>query len=145
MLKFWIHLILSSNLIILNLQLEINQQSYASSRVWKEKIGNKKRYDTIFSKSKTKTTINESNIADVFESIYTEVLSNIKKSLGKSSSWLCHSIIDHNINISRYNSLAGSSYFKLAKELDYRRAVINIQNIDNKECFKWCFVRCLFR
>ena len=39
-----------------------------------------------------------------------------KKNLGKGSGWIIDSVIMHNINISRYNPLAGSSYIKLAKE-----------------------------
>ena len=30
-------------------------------------------------------------------------------------------VIDHNINVSKYNPLAGSSYIKLPKELDHPR------------------------
>ena len=38
--------------------------------------------------------------------------------------------------------MTGSSYIKLPKELDHpRKGLINIQNIDNNECFKWCLVR----
>ena len=48
------------------------------------------------------------------------------------------SFIDHNISISKYNPLAGSSYMKLPKKLDHpRKRLINIQNIDDNECFKW--------
>ena len=39
-------------------------------------------------------------------------------------------------------SLAGSSYLKLPKELDHpKKSLINIQNIDDNECFKWSLVR----
>ena len=32
----------------------------------------------------------------------------------------------------------------MPKELDHtRKALINIQNTDDNECFKWCLVRCL--
>ena len=38
--------------------------------------------------------------------------------------------------------LAGSSYINLPKELDHpRKGSINIQNIDDNECFKWSIVR----
>ena len=54
------------------------------------------------------------------------------------------SAINHTISISKYNPLAGSSYVKLLKELDHsRKVLINIQNIDDNECFKWCLVRYL--
>ena len=44
-----------------------------------------------------------------------------KKYLAKGSSWTFDSVIDHNISISKYNPLAGSSYVKLTKELDHAR------------------------
>ena len=54
------------------------------------------------------------------------------------------SVIDHTINISEYKPLSGSSYIKLPKELDHpRKGLINIQDIDDNECFKWYLVRYL--
>ena len=43
------------------------------------------------------------------------------KSLGKGSGWIMDSVINHNINIPNYNSLAGNSYMKLWKKLDHPR------------------------
>ena len=81
---------------------------------------------------------------DVFESTYSTVVSDIQKSFGKCSVWIIDSVIDHTISISRYNPLAGSSYIKLPKELDHpRKGLINFQNIDDNECFKWSIVRYL--
>ena len=37
--------------------------------------------------------------------------------------------MDHNINISKYNPLAGSSFMKLPKELNHRRKVLLILKI----------------
>ena len=79
----------------------------------------------------------------MFEQIYTKIIANIQKSLGKGSGWI-DSVIDHIISISRYNPLAGSSYIKLPKELDHpRKGLINIQNTDDNEYLKWCLVRYL--
>ena len=70
----------------------------------------KTKYGTFYSLSKAETIINESDFDDnVFKSINTTVISNIQKSLGKSSSWIIDSVIEHNINISKY---------KISKELD---------------------------
>ena len=41
----------------------------------------KTKYDTFYSHSKAKTIINESDIDDVFELIYTTTISNIPKPL----------------------------------------------------------------
>ena len=102
----------------------------------------KTKYDNFYSSSKAEIIINEGDVDDVFQSFYTTVITNIKKYLGKRSAWIIDSVIDHSISISKYNPLAGSSYIKLPKELDHpRKGLINIQNIDDNECFIWSIVR----
>ena len=102
----------------------------------------KTKCDTFCSHSKAETIINESEIDDMFELIYTTIISNIQQFLGKDSGWIIDSVIDHNISTSKYNSLAGSIYIKLPKELDHpRKGLINVQNIDDNECFKWYLIR----
>ena len=78
----------------------------------------------------------------MFKSIYTIIIKNIQRSLGKGLSWIIDSVIDHIISISKYNPLARRSCIKLPKELDHpRKSLINIQNTDDNECLKWCMVR----
>ena len=55
----------------------------------------------------------KSNINDVFKSIYTKIISNKQKSLGKGSDWITDSVIEHKISISKYNPLPESSSIKL--------------------------------
>ena len=64
----------------------------------------KVKYDTFYSNSEAEIIINESDIDDVFESIYTTIKSNIH------ICWTIDLVIDDNINISKYNPLTGSSY-----------------------------------
>ena len=80
--------------------------------VKKVEIENKTKYDTFYANSKAAIIINESDTDYLFQSIYTAVILNLQKSLAKCSSWIIDSIIDHTINILKYNSLAGSSYVK---------------------------------
>ena len=112
-----------------------------------KKIGSedKTKNGNFYSSSKTEIIINESDIDDVFKSIYTKIITNIQKSLRKGSSWIIDAVIDHTISISKCHLLAGSSYIKLStKELDHpRKGLINIQNTDDNECFKWCLIRYL--
>ena len=58
-------------------------------------------YSTFYSNLKAETFNNESDIDDVFESIYITIISNIQNSLGKGSGWMIDSVIDHTVNISR--------------------------------------------
>ena len=75
-----------------------------------------------YSNPKAETIINESDIDNVFRYDVT-IMSNIQKSLGKGSRWIIDSAIDHNIDISKYNPLADSSYIKLPNDLDHPKKV----------------------
>ena len=71
----------------------------------------KTKYDTFYSHLKAETITNESDIVNVFESIYTTIILNIQKFLGKGSGWIIDSLlIVIIIIISKYNPLPGSSY-----------------------------------
>ena len=45
----------------------------------------KTKYDNFYSSSKAEIIINASDIDNVFQSIYTTIITNIQKSLGKGS------------------------------------------------------------
>ena len=72
----------------------------------------KTKYDNFHSSSKAEEIINENDIDDLFQSIYTTIITSTQKSLGKDSDWINDSVIGHTISISKYNPLAGSSYIK---------------------------------
>ena len=97
----------------------------------------KTKYDNFYSSSKAEISINESDIDDMFQSVYTIIIRNIQKSLGKSAGWIIDSVIDHTVNISKYNALAASSSIKLPKELHHlRKGMIHIQITYGNEYFK---------
>ena len=81
------------------------------------------KYTTFYSNSKTETIINKSDVGDIFESIYTTIISNIQKYLAKGSGWITDSAVDHVINISKFNdsNKADISYIKLPKELNHSK------------------------
>ena len=56
----------------------------------------KTKYGNFYSNSKAEIIINESNIDDEIQPIYTKIITNIQKSLGKDSSWIIDSVIDQN-------------------------------------------------
>ena len=76
----------------------------------------------------TETVINESDVNNAFESICSAIISNIQKPLNCVDSG-----IDHIINISKYNSLATSSYIKLPNikvpALSYD-AILNMKKVE---------------
>ena len=79
------------------------------------------KYATFYSKSKAKPNINKSDSENLFQSIYTPIISNIQIYLGKCSGWIIDSVLDHIINISKYSPLACNSFIKLPKELNHSK------------------------
>ena len=66
-----------------------------------KKMTIKQNMTTFYSHSKAEKFINESDIDDVFESIYIIIISNIQKCLEKGSGWIMNLTIDHKVNISK--------------------------------------------
>ena len=59
----------------------------------------KTKYDSFYSRSKAGTITNESDIDDVFESIYNIITSNIQKCQRKGTGWIIDSVIERDTNI----------------------------------------------
>ena len=78
---------------------------------------NNTRFNTFYSNLKADTIIGESDIDDVFESIYTTIISNIQTFLGKSTGWIIDSVIDHNINISKAQRFSWYPLYQITKRI----------------------------
>ena len=60
----------------------------------------------------------------------------------EGSQWRLRSIIRLELHTVSYNPIRGETWIPLPKELADKKAIINIQNKDNK-CFLWCVLRSL--
>ena len=70
------------------------------------------------------------------------VLENIAKYMVMGSDVRFHSIIVLELHTVSYKPLRGETYIPLPKELADKKAIINVQNKDNK-CFLWCVLRAI--
>ena len=95
----------------------------------KIEVDDETKYGIFSLSSKAETVINESDINDVFESIYSGTISNIQISVRKNSVFIINSVLDHTINISKYKPLSVYSYMTLPKELDHPKNVSSIFKI----------------
>ena len=97
---------------------------------------------TAYFNSKTRTIINQTEIAEALQFISEEqILNEIAQWISEGSGWIIASIDNHYLNIVQYRPTKGSSYLKLPLELQHqKKGLINLQNKDN-ECFRWCHIR----
>ena len=80
---------------LINLLSELSGFKFATTLVLvfkKIESEDKTKYDTFYLSSKTEIIINESDIDDVFQLIYTTIIWNIQKYLGKCSEWVIYKI-----------------------------------------------------
>ena len=83
----------------------------------------------------------ESDIDDVFQSVYTAIMSNLQKPLGKDLSWIIVLVKEHNISLIPQLEAVISNYQQ--NQAIQEKGLIDIQDVDDNECFKCSIVRYL--
>ena len=86
----------------------------------------KTKYDTFYSSSKAEIVINDSDIDNVFQSIYTTIISNIQKSLEKGSGWFIDSVLDSTIVVYNWGLSGHFEVLRHVGQKNYAWKFINI-------------------
>ena len=79
---------------------------------------------------------------ELYDTMVERILEKIPTFLATKSVFRFHSVIKFELHTVRYNPLRGETWVSLPKELVDKKALINVQNKDNK-CFLWCVLRAL--
>ena len=97
-----------------------------------------------FFKSNAREIINENDIETVISDAGNELINRISEWISEGSGWVIKSVDKHEIDISKYKPLRGSSYLPLPEKLKNKKRLINIKNENYNECFRWCPLAYLF-
>ena len=90
-------------------------------------------------------TITESS--DIYNLILTEInylLELVEQFQNEGSGWQFDQVEYFDINIDPFQPLSQGSYIPLPKKLASRKAIINVKNTKDKECFKWSVTSAVF-
>ena len=79
---------------------------------------------------------------ELYDTMVEIILERIARFLAEGSEVRFHSIIQLELHTVSYKPLKGETWISLPKELAVKKAIINMQNKDNK-CFLWCVLRAL--
>ena len=79
------------------------------------------------------------NIEKLLEDSYAELISKIEEFQSRGSGWVLNKLLILDLHILEYNPLHASSYIPLPERLASNKAIINIQNKDQK-CFLWSVI-----
>ena len=90
--------------------------------------------------SEVEVNLESTDLNELYNKMTGKVLENLATFQQLGSSWVFGKIDSLEIHTVEYVPLRGSSYIKLPKSLDDKKAIINMQNKDN-QCFKWSVTR----
>ena len=81
------------------------------------------------------------------QALYEQMIDTIEQKIqiieDEQSGWTFHSIIKLEMHTVVYKPLKGGSYIKLPKEIATKKAVVNMKNTKDDQCFLWCVLRAL--
>ena len=79
---------------------------------------------------------------ELYDTMINTIEHKIQTLEDEDSGWVFHSVIKLEMHTVAYKPLSGESYIKLPKQIASKKAIINMENADDK-CFLWCVLRAL--
>jgi len=84
-----------------------------------------------------------SDTDDLYSEMSQVISGKITKFRRTGSNWYLISVVNLEVHMVDYKPLKGNSYIELPKALRGKRAIINMRNENDNECFKWAVTRAL--
>ena len=73
-----------------------------------------------------------------------KILEGLAQFQNNGSGWVFERVVQLDIHIDRYDPLRGSSYIPTPEELALKKAIVNVQNKNDDECFKLALTSALY-
>ena len=96
----------------------------------------------VYFRSKTYKNYETSNEEEILSKCINKIVNDIEDFTSNGSGWWFKEIKELNINTIKFNPTKGTSYIDLPSWIKDKKAIINLQNKDDK-CFLWCILRYL--
>ena len=84
------------------------------------------------------------DLSDLYNTMTSRIFELIQNFQNRGSGWQFDRIEHLDININPFNPLSASSYILLPKKLYEKKAIINVKNENDNECFKWAVTSAVF-
>ena len=122
-------------ILICEMERQIIEKSNGESRTTYEQ-------DNAYFQSRTHINLEKTDVKVIPKEMITEILGNLIIYQKKGSSWYFKKVISLEIHVDEYKPMRGSSFIPLPKFIMRKKAIINMENKDDK-CFLWCVLRYL--
>lgn len=84
------------------------------------------------------------NIKNLIRDQIEDLINTAQNANLEGSDWVISHILSLKVSIINNPRRVGGSYIETPKIIDLKKAVLNIQNKNDDECFKWCILAALF-
>lgn len=92
--------------------------------------------------SKMDIATNESQLGEAYRTVNDQIVTRMDEFEERNSGWALVSILFIELNINKYKPWRGTSYIPLPKNIEAKKACVNIKNED-EYCFKWAVISAL--
>ena len=99
-------------------------------------------YQEMNFKTQNEIITKASDLAEFYSKAKNKILIEIEEFEIRGSQWILNRILKIELRINKYNPLRVASYISLPEVLTNKKAIINVQNEDNK-CFMWSILSAL--
>jgi hypothetical protein len=73
-----------------------------------------------------------------------ELTLQLERFTNLGSGWSLNRVKNFTIHIAQYRPLAGRSYIETPPSIASKRAVVNVRNLNDNECFRWAILFALY-
>ena len=94
--------------------------------------------------SKMEIVTESTDISVLYNTMTSRIFELIQNFQNRGSGWQFDRVEHLDININPYNPLSASSYIELPSSLYMKKAIINVKNENDNECFKWAVTSAVF-
>ena len=94
--------------------------------------------------SHMETVTASTNTLNMFDLISARLIELVQKYENERSGWVFDHVVDLRIHINPFQPFSGSSYIPLPSKLAAKKAIINVKNEKDQECFKWAVTSAVF-
>ena len=98
--------------------------------------------DKAYFKSKTYSNLKSTDIKELISKCIRSIIEQLEVYQKNGSGWYFNEVVQLEIHLVEYNPTKGSSYIPLPDWISNKKAIVNIENKDEK-CFLWCVLRYL--
>ena len=101
------------------------------------------KQDKVYFRSGTHINLKSTDVEKLIDKCVKKIIDDLEAFQKNGSGWYFNEVVQLEIHTVEFNPTKGSSYIPLPDWITNKKAIVNIQNKDEK-CFFWCILRYLY-